>query len=132
MKKSCYLLLANYLYMTGIGLLSPIYALYVLDIGGSALTAGASWSVYLITAGVLMMIFGNIQDKSHNVKGYIVLGYSVAANKYVALSSDRHNGTTFCTAVFARHRYRATNSGTKSCLHKSSKQKKTSSRMVII
>ena len=79
MKKSYYLLLANYLYMAGVGLLSPVYALYVLGIGGSALTASASWSLYLITAGLLMMLFGNVQDKSRNIKKYIVTGYTVAA-----------------------------------------------------
>lgn len=52
MKKSYHLLLANYLYMAGVGLLSPVYALYVLAIGGNALIAGASWSLYLITAGL--------------------------------------------------------------------------------
>jgi len=79
MKESYYLLLANYLYMAGVGLLSPVYALYVLGIGGSALTASASWSLYLITAGLLMMLFGNVQDKSRNIKKYIVTGYTVAA-----------------------------------------------------
>jgi DHA1 family multidrug resistance protein-like MFS transporter len=79
MKKSYYLLLANYLYMAGVGLLSPVYALYVLGIGGSALTASASWSLYLITAGILMIIFGNTQDKSTSIKKYIVAGYAIAA-----------------------------------------------------
>ena len=43
--------------MAGVGLLSPIYALYVLEVNGNEFIAGASWSLYLVTAGLIMLVF---------------------------------------------------------------------------
>lgn len=79
MRKSQYILLANYLYMSGVGLLSPIYALFVLDIGGNGFIAGASWSLYLITAGLFMLLFSKQEDISKNARPFLVGGYAVAA-----------------------------------------------------
>ncbi len=79
MKKSHALLFANYLYMAGVGLLSPIYALYVLEIGGNEFIAGASWSIYLITAGIIMLLLGKKQDLAKSYKPFLVSGYFIAA-----------------------------------------------------
>lgn len=79
MKNSRYILLANYLYMSGVGLLSPIYALFVLDIGGDGLIAGASWSLYLITAGLFMLITSKQEDMSGNAHPFLMTGYGIAA-----------------------------------------------------
>lgn len=79
MKKNKYLLIANYLYMGGVGLLSPIYALYVLEIDGNEFIAGASWSVYLITAGLIMIFLGKKADLARSYKPFLVSGYIIAA-----------------------------------------------------
>lgn len=90
MKRSHLLLLANYLYMAGVGLLSPIYALYVLDINGDEFIAGASWSLYLITAGLIMLSFSKKEDLAKSYKSFLVTGYFIAALStfmYLAINS---------------------------------------------
>lgn len=79
MKRSRSLLLANYLYMAGVGLLSPIYALYVLEIKGDEFIAGASWSLYLITAGLIMLFFGKKEDLAKSYKPFVTSGYFIAS-----------------------------------------------------
>lgn len=65
--------------MAGVGLLSPIYALYVLDINGDEFIAGASWSLYLITAGLIMLLFSKKEDLAKSHKPFLVSGYFIAA-----------------------------------------------------
>lgn len=71
-------LTANYMYMAGVGILSPIYALFVRDIGGSAFVASASWSLYLILAGIIMIATTN-HSRPEQYKRNLLLGYSIAA-----------------------------------------------------
>lgn len=65
--------------MAGVGLLSPIYALYVLEINGNEFVAGASWSLYLITAGLIMLFFSKKEDLAKSYKPFLVGGYFIAA-----------------------------------------------------
>lgn len=65
--------------MAGVGLLSPIYALYVLEIDGNEFIAGASWSLYLIIAGLIMLLFSKKQDIAQSYKPFLVGGYAIAA-----------------------------------------------------
>lgn len=58
------------------GLLGPIYAIFVERIGGDILTASSAWAIYSITIGVLMLIFGKLEDKL-NKRRMVVLGYSL-------------------------------------------------------
>lgn len=45
------------------GLLGPIYAIFVERIGGDILAAGIAWAIYSIVLGVLVIIFGKIEDR---------------------------------------------------------------------
>lgn len=62
MSKIKLLLLANYLNNFGWALYSPLYALFVLNIGGSALDVSLIWSVYALVAGLLIMTFGWLEN----------------------------------------------------------------------
>lgn len=76
--------------MAGVGLLSPIYALFVLQINGNEFIAGASWSLYLITAGLIMLFFSKKEDIARSYKPFLVAGYTIAAIStfmYLAISS---------------------------------------------
>ena len=57
-----------------IGMVGPIYAIYVEKIGGDLLAAGASWAVFMIVSGVGIYIMGNLQDKIKRDKPVIILG----------------------------------------------------------
>lgn len=65
--------------MSGVGLLSPIYALYVLKIDGNEFIAGASWSLYLVTAGLIMLFFSKKEDLAKSYKPFLMSGYGIAA-----------------------------------------------------
>lgn len=76
--------------MAGVGLLSPIYALFVLEINGNEFIAGSSWSLYLITAGLIMLMFSERQDLAKSYKPFLVSGYFIAALStfmYLAIDS---------------------------------------------
>jgi len=76
--------------MGGVGLLSPVYALYVLEIDGNEFVAGASWSIYLIAAGLIMLLLSRKQDLARSYKPFLVGGYAIAALStfmYLAIST---------------------------------------------
>jgi len=58
------------------GLLGPIYAIFVENIGGDILTAGYTWAIYSISLGVATFIFSRFEDKLPKEK-MIVLGYGL-------------------------------------------------------
>jgi MFS family permease len=81
MKKDMQILLySNYLNTFGYSLFGPLYSLFVLKVGGSAFTAGATWSAYMLAAGLFIFLFGKFGDVfySHR-KGMIIAGYFVLA-----------------------------------------------------
>ena len=63
------------LYSFGASFLLPIYALYVKDIGGTILDAGIAWAVFSIPTGILLIIFGKLEDHMLNKKLMMFLGY---------------------------------------------------------
>ena len=55
-------LIANSLFLLAAGMLGPLYALFVKDIGGDILVVGASWSIFMIVSGLGIFLMGRIQD----------------------------------------------------------------------
>lgn len=79
------LLYSNYLNTFGYSLFGPLYSLFVLGVGGSAFTAGATWSCYMLASGLFIFIFGKFEDVfySHRklmiVAGYFILAFGALA-----------------------------------------------------
>jgi hypothetical protein len=59
------------------GLLAPIYAIFVKDIGGDLLTAGGAYSVYAIATGVLIFFMSKWEDSIKHQEKLIVIGYLI-------------------------------------------------------
>lgn len=55
-----------------VGMFGPIYALFATNIGGDILTAGTAIAVYSGVIGVLLFIFGRIEDKVDKKKIFII------------------------------------------------------------
>ncbi len=72
-------LVAETLLFFGVGMLGPIYAVFVEEIGGDILTAGASWSIFMILSGVGLIIAGRAVDKKGREKPFIIAGYLLEA-----------------------------------------------------
>lgn len=71
------LLISNYSAYVAAGLLTPVYALYVLSIGGNAFDAGATNATFYITAGLLMLILAGRQDRAKDRRKSLVAGFLI-------------------------------------------------------
>lgn len=73
------LLVASMMSTFAFGLLGPIYAIYVGEIGGDILDTSGSWAIYMFVTGVLIIFMGKIEDSKLNKPLMIVLGYFISA-----------------------------------------------------
>lgn len=73
------LLLASIFAAIPAGLIGPIYAIFVNQIGGDILAASVSWSIFSLVLGVLILVFGLLEDDKLNKKAMVVIGYSIMA-----------------------------------------------------
>ena len=76
-------LAAETFFVLALGMLGPIYAIFVQEIGGGILDAGTSWAIYLIVSGIGIYIMGKYHDKLQRDKLFIILGYSLASIGYL-------------------------------------------------
>lgn len=74
------LLFTDGLYFLAAAMLGPIYAVFVEKIGGDLLTAGTSFAVFSFVMGVLILLFGKIEDAFlKETELWICAGYLVTA-----------------------------------------------------
>jgi len=59
----------------GVNFLAPIYAIFIKDIGGTMLDAGATVGFYAVLRGVLYFLFQRLDEKKFNAKFMISSGY---------------------------------------------------------
>lgn len=71
-------MLAEALFMLAGGLFGPIYAVFVEDIGGDLLTAGAAYSVFAIAAGIVVFAISKWEDRVKQQENLIVVGYALS------------------------------------------------------
>jgi MFS family permease len=67
-------LVANYASAFAWGLFAPLFAIIVLDRGGTASEVGFLWGAYTLMTGTLMLVFGRIEDSKHAAKKMLLLG----------------------------------------------------------
>lgn len=73
-----FLLLASYMNNLGWGIYAPLYAVFVLGLGGSSFDISFLWGVYAMVAGMLMMLFGKLENKPRYRPEYmLVVGYGL-------------------------------------------------------
>lgn len=67
--------------MTGFaaGLFTPIYAIFVQDIGGNVLAAGIASSIFAITSGIFIYSLGRVRYFISHVPLFISIGYALLA-----------------------------------------------------
>ncbi|MBI5073451.1 MFS transporter [Candidatus Woesearchaeota archaeon] len=69
------LLLSTYLNFFSSGLFLPLYAVFVQSLHGTVFHAGASFGVYTLTAGIIVFIFGKLEDKILDKRKMLCVGY---------------------------------------------------------
>lgn len=62
-----------------LGMLGPIYAIFVEKIGGDILDASWAYSTYMITAGIIMYLLSKWEDREKHKEKFIVFGYAIAS-----------------------------------------------------
>lgn len=116
-----YLIYSDLVFYTGWGLISPIFAIFILQsIGGNAFVVGMSAAVHLITRSLLRVPFGIKADKSQKrayrymfygllIAAFIPIGYIFSTNQWhlyilqAVLGASLAMSTAGWTAIFARH-----------------------------
>ena len=89
-KKLLVILLSNYGSVIGLGFYIPIFAIYVVKLGGTVQEAGIATAVYYISAGALMLLFRVLVNNKKTRPTYYVWGNAlegVAALLYITVTS---------------------------------------------
>lgn len=60
-----------------LGMIGPIYAIFVEEIGGDLLDASWAYSTYLFVAGVVMYLLSRWEDRAKHKEKFVVLGYAL-------------------------------------------------------
>jgi len=70
-------LTVNSFFVLATGMLGPIYAIFVQQVGGDILAAGTAWAIFMITSGIGILFMGKLQDKIKRDKPVILIGYAL-------------------------------------------------------
>lgn len=80
MKRGIKLLLLSDLWITlSLGMIGPIYAIFVEQIGGDLLDAGWAYFAFMMTTGIVLFIMGKWEDKVKHKERLLLVGYSLMA-----------------------------------------------------
>lgn len=77
------LLLADFFMMFAIGMLTPIYAIFVKEIGGDILAASGAWAIFTFTCGILIFIIGRWEDRVQHLEKMVFLGYMLRCFTFI-------------------------------------------------
>ncbi len=69
------LLAADFFALLGMGMITPIYAIFVEQIGGDILDASGAWAIYAFVSGILMYIIGKWEDRRKHYARMLLAGY---------------------------------------------------------
>lgn len=74
------LLFTDGLFLLAASMLGPIYAIFVEKIGGDILVAGASFAIFSLILGIVILIMGKIEDKVlKETELWVSIGYFIIA-----------------------------------------------------
>ena len=71
------LLLADACFIFAAGLLGPIYAIFVSEIGGDLLDAGWAWAAFMLTSGIVVFLLSRWENKVKHYEKLIIGGYAI-------------------------------------------------------
>jgi sugar phosphate permease len=89
-KKLLVILLSNYGAVISLGFFTPIFALYVIELGGTVYEAGIATAIYYFVGGLLMLLFRWVINNRKLRIGYYVWGNfleGVTALLYLAVNT---------------------------------------------
>jgi hypothetical protein len=82
-------------------MLVPIYAAFTEKVGGSILDAGIAFAVFSMATGLAVTLIGTRPSFQHHVRGWLMLGFLVAASCDVAYAFVRNRWELFGAQIVA-------------------------------
>ena len=73
------LLLSDALINLALGMIGPIYAIFVEQIGGDMLDASWAYFAYMFTAGSVMYLISKWEDRVKHKEKLVLIGYSLTS-----------------------------------------------------
>jgi len=73
------ILAAEFFLTLSMAMITPIFAIFVEEIGGGILEASATWAIFTFLAGFLTYIFGRFANKTRHYRHMLVYGYALRA-----------------------------------------------------
>jgi len=77
------LIISSFFYGLAAGLLGPIYAIYVEQIGGDILTAGYSYALFTIICGVFILLLGIWENRTKHQEKIIIASRLLAVIGFI-------------------------------------------------
>ncbi len=93
------LLAADFFIILAMGMIAPIYAVFVENIGGDILDAGSTWAIFALTAGILVYIIGKWEDKDKHYAKMLFVGYSLRSLGFVGYMFVQNTYQLFAVQV---------------------------------
>jgi MFS family permease len=86
------LIISSIFYNFSVGLLTPIFAIFVQHIGGGILEASRAWFLYTILIGVSIVTFGQIEDRISKRKMFLIgrILFTLGAAGYIFVENIEH------------------------------------------
>lgn len=71
------LLISDGFYLLSGGLLGPIYALFVEEVGGDLLDASITFALFMLTAGIVVFLLSLWEDRVKHHRKFVIAGYAL-------------------------------------------------------
>lgn len=86
------LIVSSIFYNFSVGLLTPIFAIFVQQIGGGILEASRAWFLYTLLIGITIVTFGQIEDKISKRKMFLLgrILFTLATIGYIFVENIEH------------------------------------------
>ena len=95
-----YLLFANYLNLFAFAFFTPLYALFVIGLGGDAKIVGLSAGVAAYATALMILFFGRWENSHKHKEKMVVIGYFWLAAGAVAFMLVHHIWQLFVVQIF--------------------------------
>jgi len=78
------LVMANTILVFVFGLFVPFYAIFIENMGGSVATAGFTWGLFMIVAGILTLLFSRWELRMKEQELLLAIGYIIRGAAFLS------------------------------------------------
>lgn len=78
------LIMANTILVFVFGLFVPFYAIFIQGMGGNVATAGLTWALFMIVAGILILLFSRWEMRVKEQELLLAMGYIIRGVVFIS------------------------------------------------